>query len=86
MKNLAEFKRYLATPGACVRLVSINGHPPRPELAEWRTVAVLQTNAVAFTTANKSGKSWLHFSPAKDWTFDGNTASFQGLTYEIGGN
>jgi hypothetical protein len=86
MNTLADFKRYLATPGAKVRLISINGATPRPELAEWRTVATLQTNAVAFVTANKSGKSWLYFGKASDWRFGGNTVENDGLIYEIATN
>jgi hypothetical protein len=84
MNTLADFKRYLATPNARVRMISFHGQTPNPALAEWRTVAKLQTNAVAFATANNSGKSWLEFGKASGWTFDGNTVSIGGLVYEIG--
>lgn len=84
--TLADFKRYLTTPGATVRLVSVNGHPAALAVSGWRTVAKLQTNAVAFNSATVSGKSWLEFGKASDWRFSGNRAEYNGLIYELGEN
>lgn len=76
MKTLADLKRYLALPNAAMRMVSIewlrDGEwqvtPVRNP--DFRGVAVLQSNAVAFEDATKSGKSWLYFGKASEWAFD----------------
>jgi hypothetical protein len=76
MKNLTEFKHYLTLPKAALRMVSlewfINGEwvsiQVKPELAQFRFVAKLQTNAVELFTGN--GVSRLTFGKAREWTFD----------------
>jgi hypothetical protein len=73
MKTLADFKRYLATPDASLKMIhlSYNGQERPVFTNEWRTVAKLQTNSVALRTpTNKSGKSWLEFGKASEWLFD----------------
>lgn len=95
MNTLADFKKALSGENVIIRHTKrefFNGgewvpQPINPALATPRTVAKLQTNAVAFTTENKSGKSWLYFEKASFWKFDGNTATYENhglrLTYEI---
>jgi hypothetical protein len=77
MKNLTEFKKYLATPEASLRMISLewlkNGEWVNTEVRNpnFRAVKVLQTNAVAFADeTTKSGKSWLWFGKASEWAFD----------------
>ncbi len=95
MQTLADFKKALAMDGAIIRHTLREyfkdgewvTQPINPALAIPRRVAKLQTNAVAFDTENKSGKSWLYFEKASFWKFDGNTATYENdglrLTYEI---
>jgi hypothetical protein len=73
MKTLADFKRYLATPDARLELIelSYNGIDKPVKDRGFRAVAKLQTNSVALATpTNKSGKSWLDFGKASEWTFN----------------
>lgn len=85
MKTLTDFKKFLALPGAKVRLVKrYDNLTINPILGEWRTVAKLQTNAVAFVTNTKSGKSWLYFPPASKFEFVDGLANVDGLLYELG--
>lgn len=97
MKTLTDLKRYLATPSATVTMTNYElpaGDGWRaltPHNTNPRTVAKLQTNAVAlFDDTTKSGKSWLTFGNASEWTFDGliatNTTKYCRLTYRIGMN
>jgi len=82
MNTLTDFKKYLATPNARVRLISVGGRPANPSIAGWRTVGKLQTNAVAFVSDTASGLSWMNFPAASKCQFDGNTATLDGLVYE----
>ena len=76
MKNLAELKHYLTLPNAALRMVSLewfmNGEwvkiPVKPELAQFRFVSKLQTNAVELVTGD--GVSRLDFGRASEWAFD----------------
>jgi len=83
MKNLSDFKRYLATPDAELRLAAIEhlnlttgewmAKPPHN--ADWRKVAKVQSNAIALITpTTKSGSSWLYFGKASEWTFNADNA------------
>ena len=94
MKTLSDFKRYLATENAAIRLDGIETYKDNEWVAgtvfnaDFRTVAKVQTNSVALVTPNnKSGKSWLDFGKASDWVFDAeaktavNTSSGTRLTY-----
>ena len=76
MKNLTELKHYLTLPNAALRMVSLewfmNGEwvkiPVKPELAEFRFVSRLQTNAVELYTGNHVSR--LDFGRACEWTFN----------------
>ena len=76
MKNLTDLKHYLTLPNAALRMMSlewlINGEwvniPLKPELAQFRMVSKLQTNAVELVTGN--GVSRLSFGKASEWAFD----------------
>jgi hypothetical protein len=76
MKNLTELKHYLTLPNAALRMVSLewfmNGEwvnvTLKPELAQFRMVSKLQTNAVELVTGN--GVSRLDFGKASEWAFD----------------
>lgn len=82
MRSLADFKRYLALPNAAMRMVShewYNGNTKEwiikpPHNPNFRGVAILQSNAVAFDDdTTKSGKSWLYFPKASEVAFDNAT-------------
>lgn len=95
MNTLTDLKRYLATPNAVITMTgyelpagdgwrALTPHNTKP-----RTVAKVQTNAVAlFDDNTESGKCWLDFGKAAEWSFDGNTAiktsDYCRLTYRIG--
>jgi len=75
VRNLAQFKRFLATPGATVTMIEHSAFEQmrpekRDEMFGPRTVQKLQTNAVQF-----SNGGWLHFGKASDWTFENDTAT-----------
>lgn len=77
MKTLSDFKRYLATPKAALRMISLdyyqnNEWVSRPvRNPEWREIGKLQTNAFTLVTpSSKSGASWLYFGKASEWSFD----------------
>jgi hypothetical protein len=74
-RNLAEFKRFLALPGATVTMIEHSAFEQmrpekRDEMFGPRTVQKLQTNAVQF-----SNGGWLQFGKAADWTFENDTAT-----------
>jgi hypothetical protein len=58
LKNLAEFKRYLADGGR-IQLVSSYGHRPMEILRPIRKVEKMQSNSCKF-----EGGSWLYFPKA----------------------
>ena len=75
--SLAEFKRFLARPGATLETVrndvmTRNGQTPetRPQCYGLRQVKKLQTNAVQFTGAN-----WLWFEKAAKYRFAGDVVT-----------
>jgi len=78
MKNLTEFKKYLAHPDASLRMVALEWFRDNEWVSvpvknpNYRGVAKLQTNAVAL--ADEDGKkSWLYFGNASEWLFDNST-------------
>jgi hypothetical protein len=73
MKTLADFKRYLATPDAQLNMIELSYNGVDKPVKDWgfRRVAKLQTNSVALATPTlASGKSWLDFGKASEWTFN----------------
>ena len=69
LRTMADFRRALAIPG--VQVVRLDTPAPTR-----RTVAVLQSNAVAFrVTGRGNAPSWLWFGRARDWRFAGNRAT-----------
>ena len=69
LRTMADFQRALAIPG--VQVVRLDTPAPTR-----RTVAVLQSNAVAFRVAGRgNAPSWLWFGPARNWRFAGNKAT-----------
>ncbi len=79
IKTLADFKRFLATPGATVQVVrndwmdaAKTSHPltAKPGYFEPKQVVKLQSNGVYFTTG------WLQYPKAAHVRFDGDTATF----------
>lgn len=64
VKNLAEFKRWLTTPGATVTMIRHDWYPTGKLMNVPRTVLTLQTNGVQFF-----GGSWLYFRSAKEYRF-----------------
>ena len=69
LRTMADFRRALAIPG--VQVVRLDTPAPTR-----RTVAVLQSNAVAFRVAGRGdAPSWLWFGRARDWRFAGNRAT-----------
>lgn len=64
IKNLAELKRYLATPNACIELIAVEGNPNHKFLNVKRKVEKLQSNAVKL-----EGGSWLNLYKASDFIF-----------------
>ncbi len=69
LRTMADFRRALAMPG--VQLVRLDTPVPNR-----RTVAVLQSNAVAFRIEGcGDAPSWLWFGPARDWSFTDNRAT-----------
>lgn len=79
LKTLADFKRFLARPGATVQLIrhdwATSGLAPayatKPHLWEPRSVGKLQTNAVGFKTPGRKELSWLEFGTAARYRFNG---------------
>lgn len=68
INTLADFKRYLATPEAKIKLVSAPTMPNHKYLGVTRGVAKLQTNAVKL-----EGGSWLDwYRGTKGFTFRGS--------------
>lgn len=75
LKTLADFKRFLALPGATTQLIRHDWFPERerkPAIWEPRTVDKLQTNAVAFKMTDSERPSWLYFDGASRFRFDGS--------------
>ena len=69
LRTMTDFRRALAIPG--VQVVRLDTPAPTR-----RTVAVLQSNAVAFrVTGRGDAPSWLWFGRARDWRFAGNRAT-----------
>lgn len=65
--SLAEFKRFLAMPGATVQITRndwVRG-APKPGYMDPKKVQRLQGNGVQWDTG-----SWLYFRPAKEHRFD----------------
>lgn len=78
VRTLADFKRFLAQPGATVRVVRNDWtdpektiHPIKPKDGYWepKTVQKLQSNGVYFTTG------WLAFPKDRDVRFNGDTVT-----------
>lgn len=73
LKTVADFKRFLARPGATVQLIRhdwASRREGKPALWEPRGVAKLQSNGVAFKTCDHV--SWLYFEGAKRFKFEGD--------------
>jgi hypothetical protein len=69
LRSMANFRQALAMPG--VQIVRLDAPVPNR-----RTVAVLQSDAVAFRIVGRGdARSWLWFGPARDWSFAGNRAT-----------
>lgn len=64
VKNLAEFKRWLATSGATVTMIQHDWYPNGKLMNLPRTVVHQTTTGVQF-----SGGSWLYFKSAKECRF-----------------
>jgi hypothetical protein len=74
IRSLADFKRFLARPGATLEtlrndVMTRNGQTPetRPQCYGLRQVKKLQTTAVQFT-----GDNWLYFGKAAEYRFTGD--------------
>ncbi|QRM34772.1 hypothetical protein [Microvirga sp. VF16] len=77
IRSLADFKRFLAHPGATIEtlrndVMTRNGQTPetRPHAYGTRQVKKLQTNAVQFT-----GNNWLWFGKAAEYRFSGDVVT-----------
>lgn len=75
--NLAEFKRFLAEPGATIVTLqhSFAGHMRDEKLLEVlapRTIKTVQSTQFQF-----SNGAWMQFGKASDWTFEGDTVTFK---------
>jgi len=79
VRSLADFKRFLAEPGATLQIIQNDwmnpektSHPiaAKPNYFEPRQVARLQSNTVMFTSGG-----WLRFPKAKHARFDGDTVT-----------
>jgi len=79
VRSLADFKRFLALPGATVQVIRNDWsdptktiHPIVPKAGYWDTKQVqkLQSNTVQFTSG-----SWLTFPKASHAKFDDDTVS-----------
>lgn len=79
VRSLADFKRFLALPGATVQVIrndwmdpTKTSHPltAKPGYFDPKQVAKLQSNGVYFTTG------WLAFPKAKDARYNGDTIDF----------
>jgi hypothetical protein len=68
MRTLTDFKRELSA-GKTVTLIHASGK--HKWLGVPRKVEKVQTNGVMF-----EGGSWLYYSAAKDWAFEGNHATW----------
>lgn len=72
IKNLAEFKRFMASPGAALRGLE-HWHqdklkePFRSRFFEVRRVGKVQSNGVFMEDG-----SWLIYGPASGWRFEGD--------------
>jgi hypothetical protein len=79
MKTLADFKRFLATPGATVQVIrndwadaAKTGHPITPKPGYWdpKQIDRVQSNCVRFTTG-----SYLPFPKATHIRVEGDTVT-----------
>ncbi|MFC1459379.1 hypothetical protein ACETIH_22295 [Microvirga arabica] len=77
IRSLADFKRFLARPGATIEtlrnnVMTRNGRTPetRPQDFGAHQVKKLQTNAVQFT-----GDNWLWFGKAAEYRFAGDVVT-----------
>lgn len=79
VKSLADFKRFLAVPGATLQVVrndwmdpAKTSHPltAKPNYFDAKQVQKLQSNTVQFTTGG-----WLQFPKAAHAKFDGDTVT-----------
>jgi hypothetical protein len=84
LTSLADFKRFLATPGATVQIVrhdwvgeGAGKIPAKDHFFDPRKVQKLQTNAVAFVSPHDKNGSWLWFRKAKDFRFEGDVVTMQ---------
>lgn len=80
VRSLADFKRFLALPGATVQVIQNDWMDPaktihplkgREGYFDAKQVAKLQSNTVQFTSG-----SWFQFPKASHAKFDGDTATF----------
>ena len=70
VKTLADFKRFLASPGATLQVIRhdfVTTDKAKPGFFEPKTVALVQSNAVKFSTG-----SWLPFGKAAHYRFTGS--------------
>lgn len=75
LNSLADFKRFLATPGATVQIIRhdwATSHNPKPGFFDPRKVVKVQSNGVAFESSSSSNGSWLYFDKASNYRFDGD--------------
>ena len=79
VRSLADFRRFLATPGATVQVIRNDWsdptktvHPivPKPGYWEPKQVTKLQSNGVYFTTG------WFAFPKSAHARYEGDTATF----------
>ena len=73
VKSLADFKRFLASPGATVQVTHHDFVTPdraKPGFFDPKQVAKVQSNSVQFTTG-----SWLAFGKASSYRFNGDTVT-----------
>lgn len=78
VRSLADFKRFLAMPGATVQVIrndwsdatkTIHPITPKPGYFDPKQVSKLQSNGVYFTTG------WLQFPKSAHARFDGDTVT-----------
>lgn len=83
IKTLADFKRFLATPGATLQVIQhdfVTPEKAKPGFFDPKQVALVQSNSVKFTTG-----SWLPFGKAKDYRFNGDEVTIA-LNAGMGGD
>lgn len=86
LRNLSEFKRFLAKPGATIHVVRNTFMDRQPEAARAayrdkgmylpRTVQALSRKAAVFALKGHPGTVWLYWDQgARGWRFSGDTVT-----------